>query len=285
MEFTITAQNGDSVKIEAENWMVALGKAMTFFRLDVADLGRIVCNPAADGSIFIDNPAASRSWMVRRVEPKITVVAAAASTQLDEPEYVEPPSAQEEEAPLAPPPALTMPVTSSLKKEVEEVAEPEESLAERLFDLSMELATASPDEACQMALDLLQEFVSFEAASVARGTINDPELRFVAATGPVKDEIVGRTLQFGEGLIGMCFDMGGTLLIDDVGEEDLHVRRFDEDTGFTTRAALCVPITDEEGSSFGVLQLLNPGESGFTPANVEVVETIARTLAGALSHH
>ncbi len=31
MEYTITALNGDSVKIESENWMMAMGKSLAFF--------------------------------------------------------------------------------------------------------------------------------------------------------------------------------------------------------------------------------------------------------------
>lgn len=283
MEFTITAQNGDSVKIEAENWMLAMGKAMTFFQVDTPEVGRLICNPGADGSVFIDNPTGERSWMVRRVEQKITVVAAAASASfVQEPAYSEPPSLMEDpptvELSATPPPALSMPVTSSLHKVAEEV----ESLAERLFDLSMEISMASPDEACKMALDLIHEFVAVEAASVARGTINDPELRFVAATGPVADQIIGRSLHFGEGLIGMCFDMGGTLVVNDVESETRHVDHFDQETGFETLCALCVPIVDDESMSFGVIQLLNPSERRFSPENVEAVETIARTLAGSL---
>src|SRR5690606_20998232 len=95
---------------------------------------------------------------------------------------------------LNPPPALHMPESSSLHKHVED----KESLAERLFDLGMDLATASTDEACQMALDLVLEYVPAESGCVARGTLDDPALRFVAASGAWADELIGREQPFGD---------------------------------------------------------------------------------------
>lgn len=276
MEFSITAQNGDSVKVEAENWMVAMGKAMTFFGVEIADVGRLVCSPGKDGSVFVDNPGSERTWMLRPIAGGITVVAAASSVAEELPEE---PVVDKDPVSTEPPPTLSMPETSSLKKELEDI----ETLAERLFDLSMDLAEATPDRACQLALDLVLEFVDIEAASVARGNLNDPVLRFVAATGPTAEQLLGTSVQFGEGLIGMCFDMGGTMIVDDISEENRHAHHVDEAVGFDTKVALLVPIADEDGQTYGVIELLNPGEGSFSSAHVEAVETVARTLAGALS--
>jgi len=184
-----------------------------------------------------------------------------------------------------------MPVSSSLRPvdadvdvdDDEDEDEEVETLAERLFELSMDLAAAEPDDACQMALELVHEFVHTEAASVARGTINDPALTFVAATGPVGQSILGRTVPFGSGLVGLAFDVGGTLLVNDAGSDSRHLADLDRETGFHTMAALCVPIVTSDNRSFGVIQLLNPPSRKFSQDDVEVVETIARTLATNLA--
>jgi GAF domain-containing protein len=135
-----------------------------------------------------------------------------------------------------------------------------------------------------MALDLLLEFVDAEAGSVARGTLNDPSLKFVAATGPVADQIRGREVGFGEGLVGMCFDVRSTIVVDEVDQDTRHLDQFDHETGFSTVAALCVPIFDEvQGLIYGVIQLLNPHGKGFTMQDKEAAELVAQTLATALT--
>ena len=181
-----------------------------------------------------------------------------------------------------------MPMTASIRKvrppgaDSEDEEEEEETLAERLFDLSMDLSMAEPDDACQLALDLALEFVDSDAGSVVRGSINDPALTFVAATGPVRDQIIGRQVPFGAGLVGLAFDVGGTLVVNDASSDSRHLDKIDQETGFHTMASLCVPVLTDDGHSYGVIQLLNQSGKGFSEQDVEVVETIAGTLANAL---
>jgi hypothetical protein len=275
LEYTITAGDGDSVKVDAENWMVAMGRALAFFDIDIASCGGLSCTVNGDGGIHVeDHSTAERRWVVRRLVPAIEVRVTPRSV-LERLE--EPPSdaVTDDTLPGLDPLPLTMPVPALHREE-------SESLAERLFDLSMDIAASDVDTACNLTLDLILSLVPAEAASVARGTLEDPSLVFVAARGPVSDSIVGRQVGFGEGLVGMCFDMRGTLLVNDVAADLRHLDHFDKETGFRTLAVLCVPILDHEGIGHGVVQLLNPPDRHFTPAHVEVVETTARTLASSL---
>lgn len=306
MEYSITDQDGATLKVDAENWLLALGMVLPAFDVDVNGLGRITCVPEADGSVFIDDTRAGRSWLVREVEDmpvappplvlpprappppppaqEIKVMASARSAEVDEP--IEPPEPErprqtEDPAPLdlsVPPPSLSMPVRASFEREV-----PQESLAERLFDLSMDLATMEPDEACEAALALVAELVPCEAASIVRGTLNDDALTFVAATGPVARQILGRQIPFGEGIVGMAYDVRENIIVRDVEDAVAHRRDFDQQTGFRTRSAMCVPILDDDGMVYGVIELLNPTARPFGGEDEEAVETIARTLAGALA--
>jgi adenylate cyclase len=75
--------------------------------------------------------------------------------------------------------------------------------------------------------------------------------------------------------------MGLTVQVNDVAREERHYNDLDRQTGFQTRSSLCVPIRDEEGNAFGVIQLLNP-KAAFSDWNIETVETVARTLVGPL---
>jgi len=293
VEYSITARNGDSVKIDAENWLAALGKALPFFAIDTK--AKMVCTPGVDGSVLVETPDDQNNWMVREVFPVVKVVAGAASERLPslvpEAEVGEMPATFEAPANVGALPTFEMPLQSSLQRTAtpggddDDEEEEEESLAERLFDLSFDLTEAKPDQACELGLDLILEFVPAEAGSVARGSLNDAQLTFVAATGPVADGIVGRKVKFGQGLIGMCFDMKGTLLVNDVREDKRHLETLDMQTGFVTKTALCVPILDADNRSFGAIQLLNPPDGTFAAEHIETVETIAQTLAGALSSY
>lgn len=278
MEFTITALNGDSVKIESDNWMTAMGKALAFFDIDILQAERLTCSPAQDGSVFIEEPGRNRSWMVRAHAPEIQIRVAASSVQDTEPEELPEQPTPTSDLSISPPPALTMPTESSLKKEDPAM------LAERLFDLSMDIAAAEVEDACSMALDLVLDFLAASAAGVVKGTLNDPVMSFVAARGPRAGEVKGRTVSFGEGLIGMAFDMRGTLMVNDVAADTRHLDQLQDGHGHDTLAVLCVPVLDDEGTAYGVMQLINPPEKPFDQQDVDIVETVAKTLATSLAN-
>jgi len=271
LEYRITAHNGDSVRIEAQNWMVAMGRALPFFGLETLG-GTILCTQSSAGIVRIHDEAGKRSWELLAMAPKLTVIATSQLDPADE-------ETEEEETITGAyadvdPPTIEMPSMPGIAIPV--------PLAERLFELSGPIAMAGPDEACRAALELLVELVEVEAASIVRGTLNDEALTFVAVYGPVSDQLRGRHVAFGRGLVGQCFDMGGTLIAHDVQADTRHLAQVDEDTGFVTSAALCSPIVDDLGMSYGVVQLLNPSSGRFEDRDVEIVETVSRTLASAL---
>jgi putative methionine-R-sulfoxide reductase with GAF domain len=117
---------------------------------------------------------------------------------------------------------------------------------------------------------------------VARGTLNDTSLQIIAASGPVSEHVKGLTIPFGQGIVGLCFDMGFSIQVDDVSRHKSHLAKVDSQTGFLTRATLCVPIRDDSHRMFGVIQLINP-KSDFLDWHIECAETVARTLSGPLA--
>ncbi|MEZ4236023.1 MAG: GAF domain-containing protein [Myxococcota bacterium] len=278
MEYTITALNGDSVKVESENWMTAMGKALAFFDIDIGSIGRLTCSPARDGSVFIEDPSGARSWMVRQHAPDIAIrVTPRAIPEKWEPLRDPDPVSEEEPAPRMvrqPPPPVAMPTAeaSSLRTQTR---------TERELSLATELAGANLERGAELLLDAINEYVRGDAACVAIGTLQDPALRVVAARGPLAGSILGRQVGFGEGLIGMCFDMRGTLLVNDVASDTMHLDQLDRD--LDTLAVMCAPLLDEDGTAQGVVQLVNPPERAFTQAHVEVVEAFSRVLASALA--
>jgi hypothetical protein len=298
VNFIIMSHTGESHTVDAPNWMMAMAKAMGHFNLEPASMGRWVCTPMGAGTVTVEDPKTDQSWLVREVpegaeapvvappsrpsmppQPAPAAVAPppppafAAPT----PSIAAPPSSAGAAAIVPSPVAVPVPVSAPAPEPEEEP----ETLAERLFDLSFDIAESNPPEAARLSLELIEEFVQCEAASIVRGTLNDTALTFLAASGPVGGSIIGKKVPFGKGLIGLCFDMGLTVQVNDVAREERHYNDLDRQTGFQTRSSLCVPIRDEEGNAFGVIQLLNP-KAAFSDWNIETVETVARTLVGPL---
>ncbi|MBN2797700.1 MAG: GAF domain-containing protein [Deltaproteobacteria bacterium] len=286
MVFVITANTGESVKISAENWLVAMGQSLVFFDADLGELSRWEIVSTGDGAVFIDDRIYGRSWSIDPAPERPPLRIVAATPAVEEEPLVEEDDAPEERSPLgAPPPMFAMPsssfqVDSPEEPQAELEDEPTADLAEQLFDLSMEMAGLDPDEACKVALDILLERVTCEAASVLRGGLNDVAMRFVATHGPVAEALIGKSIPFGKGLVGLSFDRGMTLVVNDVRDDSRHLNRVDEQTGFVTRAVLTVPVVGSRGA-FGVVQLINPSRP-FSAGDVEVVEMVAQSLGEVL---
>jgi hypothetical protein len=152
---------------------------------------------------------------------------------------------------------------------------------DRLVQSGKELSKAPKAKALQMALDLVVELVPCEAASIATGSADDPHLTYAVASGPVAKQIIGRSVDWGEGLVGLCFECGIPVEIDDVSRDDRHLRQFDDRTGFRTRSMLCVPVRDAQ-TTYGVIQLVNLRWA--TDDNtVASVQGLAKNLASALA--
>lgn len=288
-EYTIASSIG-TTEVEAENWMIALGHALPKLGVDLSHAYRWSFTPSTGGAVSVEEKQSGSRFFVK---PKVMVkmvVARGAVEDASLPPEDEPVrnAAEDEPMPDLPPPALTMPLTSSLAPPppppgsiVRRKTMESESIAERLFDLSMEIAGATPEDAAIRALELLQDLMPSEASSVARGSPADFHLTIVAATGPVAHEIKGRIVPFGEGYVGLCFDARVAIQVNDVGDDTRHHVHLDEKTGFVTRGAMCVPVLRGD-EIFGVIQVLNP-ENPFITEDIEVAAQVASVLAERLS--
>ncbi len=270
MEFTVTAQNGDSVKVESESWLQAAAKALGFFDLDVDTVDALSCVRESAESVRVEHPGSSRHWVVRLsdigVQPSDR-----SEREAWKPLAAEPTASDID--PAAPRPDIAMPDVTLRQDDPK-------SLGERLFDLSMEIDTMSVEEASQATLKITMAATRAGAGLVALGTLDDPGLAVVASFGPNAAEFRDRIVGFGEGLVGMCFDMSGVIAVPDVDASTPHVDVF---PGETVVAVLCVPITDDNESIRGVLQLVNPAARPFVQSDVETAQLVAKTLARTMA--
>jgi hypothetical protein len=293
-EYTVASSLG-ATEIDAENWMIALGQGLPKLGVDLSHAARWSITPSAAGAVSAEDPMTGARYFVKpKVTVKMVVARGAAEEEAGsgglppEDDAPIPPREVEEAMPDSPPPMLTMPLTSSLAPPppppgatIRRKTTDTESIAERLFDLSMDIGTLNAEEAAQRALELLQDLMPSEASSVARGSAADFHLTIVAATGPVAEQIKGRIVPFGEGYVGLCFDARGAIQMNDVGDDTRHHVNLDSQTGFVTKRAMCVPILRGD-DIFGVIQVLNP-ENPFITEDIEVAAQVAATLADRLA--
>ena len=178
--------------------------------------------------------------------------------------------------PLAPSPAI-----APAPERASATAAPDD-LAERIFMMSMDLSDVqSVEEACRRALKIVLELVPCEAGSVLKGSLNDDHLTFVAVAGPTASQLRGQRIPFGTGIVGASFDLGISIEVSNVASDPRHANQFDRQSGFTTRAVLCVPIQGEE-LYYGAIQILNPPGDHFEEWHRDVTQQVADSLASTL---
>jgi adenylate cyclase len=83
------------------------------------------------------------------------------------------------------------------------------------------------------------------------------------------------------GVAGYVYTAGEALIIHDAYADDRFNRSIDEQTGFTTRNILCVPIKTVKGEIIGVAQTLNKRTGKFTKQDLSLLE--AMTSQGTLA--
>lgn len=313
MKFEVLATgDGRSVHVEAVDWMMAMAGAMPLLGIEVSGW---MCVNQPDGKVQVIDPMTGDSWLVYGVStdapapprvaspgknaPPPTWEAPAVEPVLAEPakpavSETPPPKRLPRVAPKSePPPGPARPAIGNVtamwerpmasNRPAEEKPEPPpEDLAETLFDLSTDIYSApNGNAACRMALDLVMKLIPCEAGSVLRGTREDGYLSFVACNGPAANKLVGKKMYFGQGVVGACFDLGITIQVADVSRDERHNSKFDQDTGFKTKALICAPVR-QTGAVYGAMELINPTKR-FQPWHVEVMETVSRQLAGLLA--
>ncbi len=281
VRFAVTDQDGVAQYVDAVDWTSALGKAVGRSGPEV-QLSRLVCRSTPDGAIMVDEKG-GRHWILRPTdEDGVLVIASArsggpsSSTYSDQDESIGDDMSDEFIA-TTPAPVFVMPGSR-----LEPPPSSPDSLAERLFDLSAELASASPHEAASRALEVLQQIVPCEAMSVLNARAEYRRLGFLAVQGPVANRLRGRSVAYGEGLVGLCHLLVTSILVDDVAQDWRHSKALDRETGFRTRGALCVPVPDGIGGAWGVIQLLNPPGAGFSSEAVDAADAVANMLSGVV---
>jgi len=176
--------------------------------------------------------------------------------------------------------AATAIANAQLFAEVQRRAQAMISLAETARVVT---GTLNVDEVLHRILRQTRDTLTVEAASLALYDEERDCLTYEVAIGRGADEIVGLSLQKGEGIAGQVFENEKPLWVSDVQSHPHFFREMDEKLGFTTRAMACVPIRIA-GKTTGVLQAINPRGEDFSQEQFDLFLGIAGLAGTAIAH-
>jgi GAF domain-containing protein len=121
-----------------------------------------------------------------------------------------------------------------------------------------------------------------EAASLALYDQATDRLVFRVAAGSQGQAVVGLAIAPDEGVAGYVFTTGQPLALSDVASDARFGRRAAEQTGYTPRSLVAVPLQDDEGT-IGVLEVLDKRDGeGFDLRDIELASVFARQATVAI---
>jgi hypothetical protein len=281
------------------NWLLAVGASAHELGLDSKSLRRLVCVVENDGFVRIRDPRTGLQLTVRRLtsDAELAEPMAAPMPRIAE---AEPPSDEvgvRDETTfddLLPPPQLTMLVpqlpagdgiaaTRLVAGDDRTQPEAPEDMAERLFDLGMDIAAAPDIEtASLLALGILQDVVPCESTAVLLVDPMQNALRFAAATGPYADRARTILVPLGVGIAGFAVSTGRSLIVQDAASDPRRYAEADASTGYSTRSMLAAALVDSDGEVLGCIELLNPPDA-FLDWHLDAACSIASALTEAVS--
>ena len=139
-----------------------------------------------------------------------------------------------------------------------------------------ELLAAMMEQVC--------EVLDAEACSVMLVDEATRTLRWEVALGEGAGKLEPLSVPIGEGISGGVAATGVPVRIEDAQHDPRWIgRRYDAETGFTTRSILCVPIT-AHNRIIGVIQVLNRRGGPFTDDDQRLLEALASMGAVAIEN-
>lgn len=132
----------------------------------------------------------------------------------------------------------------------------------------------------QSAVDILE----CEAGSLLMVDEQTDELVFRVTVGPVAYDLINKRLPRGTGMVGKAVTTRQYVLVNDVRQAPEWFSQTDQQTGFTTRAALAVPMQVKE-RVIGVIEVINKksGQS-FAMEDLDLLSAFAGQAAVAIEN-
>ena len=91
-------------------------------------------------------------------------------------------------------------------------------------------------------------------------------------------------IPYSAGLAGYVASTGQLLNIKDAYEDERFAMTIDQETGYTTKSVLCMPVFNREGSVIGVTQAINKKDGVFQREDEELLRALSSQIAVALEN-
>jgi len=176
---------------------------------------------------------------------------------------------------------MAKPTTTS-SRTVDSAAAQKRRLREAELLLAISHRMSSMDTLDQVLTALVEMTTAELGAERGSLFLNDPETNELysrVAQGNFQREI--RILNT-SGIAGYVFTTGEAVIIHNAYEDPRFNRSVDEQTGFTTRNIMCVPIKTAKGEVIGIVQTLNKMKGRFTNNDLALFEAMAKQGTQAL---
>jgi len=121
------------------------------------------------------------------------------------------------------------------------------------------------------------------AASVVMNDEAQSDLWFFTASGGVSDFVRGTRLAAGQGIVGWVIENGEPALVPDVTQDPRFFGDIDQQTGFTTRSVICIPLQTEAVTT-GAIEVMNKKNASFTQEDLRLLSWLATPATIAIEN-
>jgi two-component system NtrC family sensor kinase len=144
-------------------------------------------------------------------------------------------------------------------------------------------STLDLDEVLRLAMQGINRIIRAEAGSLLLLDETTNELVFRTSMHGGTRQIAPIRLQLGQGIAGWVVKEGRSLLVRDVEADPRHHAEASEQFGFKSNSILCVPLVIRD-HVIGAIELINKLEGEFDAEDLELLESMASTVAVALEN-
>jgi signal transduction histidine kinase len=135
------------------------------------------------------------------------------------------------------------------------------------------------DAVLESVMTVTTSVMNVEASSLVLIDDETGDLLFHVAHGEKAGAIKPIRMKRGEGIVGWVVESGESVIVNDVANDSRFYKKVDEDSGFTTKAILCVPL-ETNNRRWGAIEVLNKLDGrGFDEHDQALCEAIAAQAA------
>ncbi len=129
-------------------------------------------------------------------------------------------------------------------------------------------------------LDLSQEVLQSEAATLFLVDHDTDELVFKIVNGPEAKNLQGKRIKIGEGIAGRTAREGKSFVVNRPKSSG-YADKFDKQTGFSTESLLAAPLIID-GETIGVIEVINSRGGDYNERSKEIIEQLAAQVSSEL---